>query len=108
MPDFVTESFADMYKNMGYLTRSLIMSYYLGWIDREPVGASMLMLGAGVAGIYNVATIPEAQRRGIGSAMTLESISEARILGYRIGILGATEMGYKIYLRLGFQEYCKF
>ena len=27
--------------------------------------------------------------------------------GYRVGILGASEMGYNVYRRIGFQEYCK-
>ena len=79
---------------------------YLGFSDGEPVAAALLFLGASVAGIYGVGTIPEARRQGIGRAMTLVPLLEARAMGYRIGVLHASRMGEGIYHRLGFQRYC--
>jgi len=103
LPDFAVEGFYDL---MTYVDRDR-MRAYLGWLDGEPVGTSLPVLEAGVAGIYNVATIPSARRKGIGAAMTYLPLQEAKAAGYRLGILHSSEMGEGVYRSLGFQEYCK-
>jgi predicted acetyltransferase len=80
---------------------------YLALLNGQPVGTSQLFLSAGVAGIYNVTCLPEARHQGIGAALTLTALLEARIRGYRISILQASHLGYTVYRRLGFQDYGK-
>lgn len=103
MPDFVGDAFYDL---MHYMDHDAVLAY-LGWRDGQPVATSLLVLAAGVAGIYNVATIPEARRQGIGAMMTLVPLRDARDMKYRVGVLQASEMGVNVYRSLGFQEYCK-
>jgi GNAT superfamily N-acetyltransferase len=67
------------------------------------VGASTLSLGAGVAGLANIAVEPGLRGRGIGSAVAAAALSEARGLGISVGALSAGELGLPLYVRLGFR-----
>ena len=80
---------------------------YLGYLDGELLSTSTLFYGAGVAGIYDVATLPEARGGGLGSALTLAPLLDARRAGYRIGVLQSSEMGYGVYQKMGFRHLCQ-
>ena len=106
MPDFVGEAFLDLFCRIGFDSQSTVR-HYIGRLNDEPVSASSMFLGTGVAGIYCVATVPEARKRGVGSATTLMPLHEAHTLGYQVGILHSTRMGVNAYCGLCFREYCK-
>ena len=80
--------------------------HYLAELDDKAVATATLLLGGGVAGIYDVATLPEMRRRGIAANLVAEVLGEAQKFGYRIGTLQSSQMGKRVYESLGFKEYC--
>jgi hypothetical protein len=81
-------------------------TFYVGYLDDQPVAINAIMLGGGVAGAYAVGVIPEMQRRGLGKAVTVLPFAEARVQGCRIGVLFSSEAGYPVYQKIGFSEFC--
>ena len=94
----------EMYRRLGFEGP---WCHYLGILAGEPVATATSFFGAGVAGIYFVCTVERARRRGIGAAVTLAALREAQKMGYGVGVLGSSEMGYPVYRGLGFEEYCR-
>jgi len=107
MPEFTAAALFEEYNAMG-LTDKSPWRNYVGRLDGEVVITASLAIVVGVAGIYNVVTLPKARRRGFGSAMTLAALREARELGYRIGILQSSAEGLGVYRRLGFEQYSTY
>jgi GNAT superfamily N-acetyltransferase len=105
-PDFAQEAWYEMYQASGYGDHSG-WRHYIGLLDATPVAASSLFIGAGVASIANVSTLPNFRNRGFGAAISSFPLTEARRDGYRVGTLWSSEMGESVYLKLGFKEYCR-
>lgn len=76
---------------------------YTGHLDGEAVAVSSLVMTDGLAGIYAVATLPHARRRGIGRAMTLHAMAEGLRRGAKMATLQATSMGRPVYEGIGFR-----
>lgn len=93
---------ASVYRSLGYGDP---WRHYLGRLDGRPVATTTIFLGAGVAGVYFVMTVPEARRRGIGAAITYGALREAGAVA-EYGVLGSSAAGRPVYEGLGFREYC--
>ena len=77
---------------------------YVGYVDGEPVTTTAIIAGAGVVGVYNVATLPGHQNRGYGETVMRHAIAEVRReRGMERVILQSTPAGLKLYERMGFR-----
>jgi ribosomal protein S18 acetylase RimI-like enzyme len=103
MPKPLANRFADVAIDIG--VESDVIKYYIGYVDDQPVATSWVFLGAGVAGLFGVTVLPEGRGRGLGTEMSMHPLREARAMGYHIGVLDATQQGYGIYERIGFEDY---
>jgi predicted GNAT family acetyltransferase len=79
--------------------------HYLALLDGQPVGTASLFLGKEAADLNHVEVIPWARRRGIGTAVTLSALQEARAAGYQLAVLGPSPEGYRMYERMGFKAH---
>jgi len=77
---------------------------FLGLLEGRPVATSGVLFAGGLAGIINVVTVSDARRRGIGTFVTEAALRCAFDRGYPVAVLGTTEMGRRIYERMGFNE----
>ncbi len=85
------------------LTRAPEVESYVGYLNGLPAASSTLVFGGGVAGIHNVATVPELRKRGLGEAMTWHCIGRGLTCGCDMAALQSSEMGQPIYERMGFR-----
>jgi ribosomal protein S18 acetylase RimI-like enzyme len=78
---------------------------YVGYLADQPVATAELTASDGVAGLYNITTLESQRRRGIGTALTLRPLLDARAAGFHTGFLQAAAAGVGVYTRIGFQRF---
>lgn len=103
-PGYLYEHAVALLQKKGFV-RTPGVHYYLGRLNGEPVTSTLLLLGGGVAGIYDTATLPHARRHGVATSVVRTAMEGARAMGYHIVTLQASEMGRPVYRRLGFEEH---
>lgn len=74
----------------------------VGSLDGEPVATARLTRYGTVAEILGVVTRPAHRGRGLGTAMTRAAMAEAARRGCTALTLNASELGLRLYQRLGF------
>jgi N-acetylglutamate synthase len=81
---------------------------YVGYTDGQPVSTGLGIRTGRTVGIYNIATLETARRRGYGAAMTMRIVDDGAAEGCDVAILQASDMGRPIYERLGFRTVVEY
>ena len=81
---------------------------YVGYADGEPVVSGMGWRTGRTIGVYSIATIEAALRRGYGAAMTARVMRDGVAGGCDAAALQASELGRPIYERLGFRTVVRY
>jgi len=77
---------------------------YVGYLDGEPVSTAATVIGGGVVGVYNVATMPGRRCAGCGEAVMRHALEQARREhGLSRTILQSTPQGFELYQRMGYR-----
>jgi ribosomal protein S18 acetylase RimI-like enzyme len=77
---------------------------YVAYLGAEPVACAMTLVSHCVAGVFYVATVEHARRRGLGDALTRTAARAGFEMGAATAWLGASEMGAGLYRRIGFED----
>ena len=81
---------------------------FLAIREGEAVATSTLIAAAGVAGLYNVGTVPDARRTGLGRLVSIAAMEAGREAGYGVGVLQSSPLGEPVYRAMGFEQRCTF
>lgn len=76
---------------------------FVGRLDGRPVGTSIAIRSRSASGIYNVVTLPNARRRGVGRALTWAAAAAGRAWGSDIIVLQSSPMALAMYSVMGFR-----
>jgi len=84
--------------------RKGIGKYYVAYVEGKPVGTSFLFSLMKTGGIFNVGTIEEYRKRGIGTALTVHAIKGSIREGNDLHTLETTKEGNaeRLYKKIGF------
>ncbi|MDR1375467.1 MAG: GNAT family N-acetyltransferase [Holosporaceae bacterium] len=81
------------------------LKLFVGYLEDQAAATSALFVDENTAGVWDVVTLPQFRRKGIGTDMTLQTLFYAfDNFGYRIGVLTASEDGEPVYRKIGFQK----
>lgn len=82
--------------------------WMVAFLDGRAVGTGLSYSENGVCGLYMIATEASSRSRGVGTRITAELVSQATAAGDNHFVLHATELGSRIYGKLGFREVNSF
>lgn len=97
------QPYHDAYTALGF-DEAASIQHFVGYQSGVPVTSATLLYAGGLAGVYDVSTVPGARRQGLGTAITNACLLDAQERGYHHAVLQASAEGLPVYQRLGFSE----
>lgn len=84
--------------------------HFIAYLDEIPVGTTTLSLSPSSAGIWNLATVLEHRKHGIGGALVHAALIEAKKREYDqiMAILMPKGLAWGLFKKLGFRAMCEF
>jgi ribosomal protein S18 acetylase RimI-like enzyme len=90
------------------IARLPAVAVYVGYTDGVRVTAGMSVRSGSTIGVYNIATLASARRRGYGEAMTVRLAVDGVAAGCDLAVLQASPMGLRLYERLGYRTVVRY
>lgn len=80
--------------------------HFIAYCEEKPVGTVTLSTSPDAAGIWNLGTLPDYRKHGIGRALIKAAMAKAQELGHKhvMAILMPKGMAHGIFNKLGFQD----
>jgi GNAT superfamily N-acetyltransferase len=87
-----------------WLHNESVKLFLAGEDESVPVSIGAVIEGAGIPGVYVMATLPDHHRKGYGKAILSSLIHESAVKGHEIMALTASEAGFGLYTQFGFHH----
>ena len=81
---------------------------FIGRLRGRPVGYALAIRSERANGVYNVGTLPDARRRGVGTALTWAAAAACREAGLDTVVLQSSEMARTMYEAMGFRTVVRY
>jgi len=98
-------------KSFGYFTNPKLLiksqkntNYYIAYDQNIAVGTGILHTTSNVSGIHSVGVVPEQRRKGYAEQIMKLLINQSIKINSNYITLQSSDMGKRIYLKLGFEE----
>jgi GNAT superfamily N-acetyltransferase len=101
-PDTIFSYFEDMASD--WLRNEQVRLYLACSKDGPPASIGALILGEGYPGVYVMTTLPEWERKGLGSAILDRILRDAENNGHAMIFLTASAKGFPLYQKFGFEH----
>lgn len=82
------------------------LRHFTAYKDNEAACSATLFLSNAAVMLHNLATRDKFRKLGLGTALTVYMMHEAKKAGYKHCFLDSSDEGFNLYKKLGFKVYC--